>query len=71
MRPRSQVNLHHEQASSERPSFLKAPAFVCRYPPDFPDTERLAIDNARLEADRRIEVIRVLSYDEHKAKQRG
>jgi hypothetical protein len=43
----------------------RAPAFRYEYPPELPDTEQLAIENARLEANRCLENREVRSFDDY------
>jgi hypothetical protein len=47
-------------------SSLKAPLLQFTYPEDLPDAEQLAIENARLQANRDLEMKVVHSYDEHR-----
>jgi hypothetical protein len=48
-------------------AYLKAPVFRYQYPQDFPDGEQIAIENARLEANRELESKCVCSHEERGA----
>jgi hypothetical protein len=53
--------------SSDEAIYLKAPSLTYKFPDGFPAVERLGIEKARREANRRFENTGIFSYDDFKA----